>query len=480
VVKLEAEAEKNAGIIDEQERTAFAASAYNPFYLSPLQCHHDNRKQVSYYYRRVGVETIPHCSHTTWQKPDPDQAKNEDPLNSPTHLTVDMPGSVYQNTNPSQWDYSIMQYEDQLRIHGPKSFLEGVSRRFAGYNGADTYILGRVVGLLGYGKRGRKSEPSPNPMNSTFETEMDFLVEVTMMAIPVTYPTGAQGIQWAEPVYSNEGPNSDTQQYPQLQPGINGHRLRGSYNYWCSGNQLGGNCMGAMRHVGRTYMVVSNKNHWLQTGGVYLFPVTRDDNKNFEPREGMSAVLHNNTVATTGVGMGQPKGPINGKDLQDLATSIKNQNSGRTPGDVSLDAEKEAATVVGRFEDFGSMARVAAQRRLQSANAVPIEKLSIASGATIGNSVNVTIPGTLNPYPNRVKVSFDLRAFITLPRRWCRDINGRWSWSSGEKRLIATRYWGVQENLMWGRYGRIEYQQLCKTYRKNAAITVLKHAATLV
>jgi len=522
---------------DQEQRNYYAnyfanvaqTSSANYYKRCPMP---HNKDMSGYTYNAVVAQTTPECSNTTWQRWGPSAMKQpvRNPLQQPVQATVDLPGTVFSTqlaTNhvslaspiwakmndlgiqtPNDLDlnhgpYKSIQYEDQVRFHGPHTFLDSVHEFFQEYSKQYTLIHGKVVGngpwpFLGFNRRGRKYNPSPAPWSGTFDYEIDQLIEVERILVP------KQG--WVQPVFTHADKYDDLQKYPMLQ---DNHHLAGSFNYVCLKGTKYKETDGTLRfkpdcrdyrgvyQAGRTYMVVSSKNFYMRAGHRVLMMVARGKEGEVKPTDGMSALVGSGVINTTGVAnRWWYSYPSKSKLEQVIYDQYKAHDMARRDGETAADTtasdklqacllggadgEQCAAEVDGKSRN-DAVTSMAPKNLLRQLNGQPVSISRTA--ATINSADYTSAVGIIRPVPRR---SQEIRGIVTLPRRYCRDAYGKWA-SSGTgfaERSLWPSYFGmVHENGFPGKHGNLFFHTPKECHTRGAsmwALSIFKNTATLV
>jgi hypothetical protein len=389
-------------------------------------------------------------------KDDPDLGRPQTRMENPTHATVDLPGNNQVE--------KIHRHEDQLRFHGPRSFLEGVYRQNGGQTGQNGnigpyyYIISRFVGIVAAGRRGRKTNPTTEsgmpPMTGTFDFEVDYLMEVELVIA---------NNKISRPVYLN--PNEqpvDIQTYPHLD-NEGQVPMTGSYNYrFCT---VSANCPLGYQYVGRTYMVVSQSTmpylHRPPYNGQYVLHLVKFDKQTRKtiPTEGMSGLFLGSTIATEGIQLMPRAYSLNKEIYSKLIELMANQkSSGEDPSnarEVEAEIEKSGFKKEDLEED---------------------EEEDDNNPDGSGRTTSTDTTATADLQIRKLVPQSDLRGFVTIPRKNCAGT------SVGVRELRAKYYHRLNENLAWGYIGALLYQQSqCPgAERASFAFTLVKHATTLV
>lgn len=526
---------------DQRQRNYYANYFVNLARTSSAQlyykrCPRHNLNMSGYGYNVVPTLTTPTCSHTTWQKWGPSARKVFNPLRQPVHATVDLPGTVFGALAVNQgvmeldhpiWakmndlgispanlegtGYKSIQHEDQVRLHGPRSFLDSVHEFFGDDNKPYTVIHGKVVGswprpFLGFGRRGRKFNPSPAPMWGTYDYEVDQLIEVDRIYVP------KRG--WVQPVFTHADSYDDTQNYPMLQ---DNHHLGGSFNYVCIKGKhytekvedANGQTTEVARfkpdcrdrryvyHAGRTYMVVTSRNFYFPANNNVLMQVARGMKGETKPTDGMSALIGSSVINTTGVANGRWRyyptkqgSSLKGSSLMEQViheqykAHDKALRDGEDPDLAASDKLVACLFESGQTEEGCAMEVMGKSHHDAVTSMQPTdlkilrqlnEETVTTTAATISSVSDLTANLTILP-----RRSQEIRGILTLPRRWCRRTDGRWA---GVRSLYPRYYGSVNENLFGGKYGAIFFDQPKQCHTRGPslwALTVFKNAATLV
>jgi hypothetical protein len=518
--------------------SAATINAAKPFHAKPYipkRCSIDNSLENPFYnnYGYSGWTrnfVLPTCSHVTWQCWDQGcndlkRFRPQTRLNSPTHATVDLPGDI-------KADSDTHRHEKQVRVHGPRSFVEGVYRRVAAPQvphvwpnsnlSKRIYIISKVVGFISGGRRGRKFYPTNEDndapdwgaMNATYEGEKDFEFDY-LLEVKLMYARG----QMTFPVYWNEGSNPDFQNYPRM-----GQQqfLRGSYNYEkhpkCD-HYFPNHPDCPYRHSGRTYIVVSQENMpRLISGEHYAHEVKLENGWHPDkwygrtvPVEGMSAVMLGQTIATEGVAL-EPKvyGPISAEVIAKWERYVRYRESYKNII-VTEDAAGNTVNTVASDLTGGTTTTTTTSQTVENGgttdndNVDPVTVTTASStNAYYSNLVGWVLQGQIQSEalskrvvpncdcndsqtgapkcpgcdPDKYPPRSDLRAFVTLPRRNC-PVN-----SAGNNNLGRSIYPRptdfINENLGASMYGSLVFNNFCAGQESKFALSIYKHGATLV